>query len=187
MKKIIVGVVIAGILGIAWWLGSPLFLDKEVNEAAPTSGKESMEDNDMHTEETNENMDDKEMDEKSSGNMGGDEDKEMMDKMMMYSGSFEDADDKHMASGMVKTADAEDGLYLRFEDFEVTNGPDLYVYLTKEGQNTKEGIELGNLKGNKGNQNYKVPEGTDLSMYNKVVIWCKSFDEDFGYAMLMGK
>ncbi|MCF6136383.1 DM13 domain-containing protein [Pseudalkalibacillus berkeleyi] len=171
MKKIIAGVIIVGLLGVGWWLGSPLFLDKEVNEDAPMSSEEMMSDENMKNEEM---MDDQ------SDEMDG-----KMKEMMMYSGTFKDADEKHKASGMVKTVDGEDGLYLRFEGFEVTNGPDLYVYLTKEGQQTKEGIELGKLKGNKGNQNYKIPEGTDLEMYNQVVVWCKSFDEDFGYAMMV--
>lgn len=173
MKKIIAGVIIVGLLGVGWWLGSPLFLDKEVNEDAPMSGEVMMNDENMKDEEM---MDDQ-----------GDEMDGKMKEIMMYSGTFKDADEKHKASGMAKTVEGEDGLYLRFEEFEATNGPDLYVYLTKEGQETKEGIELGKLKGNKGNQNYKIPDGTDLEMYNQVVIWCKSFDEDFGYAMMMAK
>ncbi len=179
MKKIVAGIVLIGILAIGWWLVSPLFLDKEVNEDAPMSGEESMnEENMMDGEEEKGEMDDM-----SSSEM--DEDENMNEEMMMmYTGSFEDADEKHKASGKVKTIEGEDGLYVRFEEFEVTNGPDLYVYLTVEGQETKEGIELGKLKGNKGSQNYMIPDGTDLAQYNKVVIWCKAFDEDFGYANL---
>ncbi len=34
---------------------------------------------------------------------------------------------------------------------------------------------LGKLKGDVGNQNYEIPEDTDISEYNSVVIWCEVF------------
>ncbi|MDQ3883960.1 MAG: DM13 domain-containing protein, partial [Thermoproteota archaeon] len=40
------------------------------------------------------------------------------------------------------------------------------------------------LKGNIGNQNYDIPEGTDLSRYDTVLIWCKAFSVLFGGAKL---
>ena len=37
MKKVILGIGLAIALGLGWWLGSPLFLDQEVSEAAPSA------------------------------------------------------------------------------------------------------------------------------------------------------
>ena len=45
-------------------------------------------------------------------------------------------------------------------------------------------VNLGDLKGNIGNQNYDIPEGTDLSKYDTVIIWCKAFSVFFGGAEL---
>jgi hypothetical protein len=45
-------------------------------------------------------------------------------------------------------------------------------------------VDLGNLKGNVGDQNYEVPAGTDLSRYDTVVIWCVRFSANFGDAVL---
>ena len=32
-------------------------------------------------------------------------------------------------------------------------------------------VSLGRLKGDMGNQNYEIPNGTDLTKYNNVLIW----------------
>ena len=72
---------------------------------------------------------------------------------------------------------------LRLEDFKSTNGPDLYVYLSTDKEAT-DIVNLGRLKANIGNQNYEIPQGTDLEKYNKVLIWCKSFSVLFGSAEL---
>jgi len=87
---------------------------------------------------------------------------------------------------------ADGGRVLRFEDFNVLNGPELHVWLVGENpvQNTV-GVEpdiyydLGNLKGNIGDQNYEIPEGLDLSEYNSVVIWCVPFRVPFNAAPLV--
>jgi hypothetical protein len=69
------------------------------------------------------------------------------------------------------------------EDLRVTNGPDLYVYLSADRQ-ASDFVDLGRLKANNGNQNYDVPEGTDLSKYDTVLVWCKQFSVLFGSAEL---
>jgi hypothetical protein len=77
---------------------------------------------------------------------------------------------------------------LRFEDFRVTNGPDLYVYLSQNPKPTRDEsslgafIDLGKLKGNSGNQNYEITE--DITGYNTAVIWCKRFGVLFSFAVL---
>jgi hypothetical protein len=70
-----------------------------------------------------------------------------------------------------------DGTYLlRLEDLSVTNGPDLRVRLL--GPNGAS-LDLGGLKGNKGNQNYELPADFDPARYDAVDIWCRTFREQF--------
>jgi len=45
-------------------------------------------------------------------------------------------------------------------------------------------VSAGKLKGNKGNQNYPLPAGTDLAGYTSVSLWCERFDVSFGAAEL---
>jgi hypothetical protein len=79
---------------------------------------------------------------------------------------------------------------LRLEDLDTSNGPDLRVYLSELGSNLgwrdygARYVELGKLKGNRGDQNYRIPAGTDLSKYKSLVIWCVRFKVGFGVAPL---
>ena len=45
-------------------------------------------------------------------------------------------------------------------------------------------IDLGDLKGNIGEQNYEIPTAVDLGVYDEVVIWCVRFGVGFGDALL---
>ena len=45
-------------------------------------------------------------------------------------------------------------------------------------------MELGKLKGNKGDQNYDVPADVDLGKYKVVSIWCNRFSVNFAAAPL---
>jgi electron transfer DM13 len=44
--------------------------------------------------------------------------------------------------------------------------------------------DLGALKGNKGDQQYDLPQGLDLDRYSTVVIWCRAFSVNFARAVL---
>lgn len=112
-------------------------------------------------------------------------DSEMTESLMTYSGTFVGAGDGiHDAQGDAYTIPLEDGsTVLRLENFQSTNGPDLFVYLSTD-DSASEFINLGELKANKGNQNYKIPHDVDLSKYSNVLIWCKSFSVLFGSAEL---
>ena len=80
--------------------------------------------------------------------------------------------------------------FLRFENFKTDNGPDLNVYLSNAPTNAPAGqfdddfIDLGDLKGNIGSQNYEIPADVDLDTYSTVVIWCVRFSVIFGAAEL---
>jgi len=88
----------------------------------------------------------------------------------------------HEAKGKAEVISVGDISFLRFEDFQVTNGPDLHVYMTKNGD-VDSGIDLGKLKGSIGNQNYVLGE-INTDVYNTVVIYCQPFHVYFASAKL---
>ena len=97
----------------------------------------------------------------------------------------------HPSSGTAAVLTDGTQTFLRFDDdFATDNGPDLNVYLSAAGPNDSVGdlgsdfIDLGDMKGNIGAQNYEVPAGTDLGRYRTVVIWCVRFSVAFGAAEL---
>ncbi|MEM7031214.1 MAG: DM13 domain-containing protein, partial [Chloroflexota bacterium] len=110
---------------------------------------------------------------------------------VLKQGSFIDADDFHKGSGAATVYQVPDGQdVLRFEDFSVTNGPDLHVILSSNPNPTSSSdigddyIDLGSLKGNMGNQNYEIPADIDLANYQSVVIYCMPFHVVFATATL---
>ncbi len=89
----------------------------------------------------------------------------------------------HNAKGIAKIIQGNDMTFLRFENFEVTNGPDLRVYITSGGD-VHNGIQLEKLKGSRGDQNY-ILNNIDLGVYDTVVIYCQPFGVYFAEANLM--
>lgn len=83
-----------------------------------------------------------------------------------------------------------DERYIRIENLDTSDGPDLHVYLSPlehtAGMHAfgDAAVELGQLKGNLGNQNYLVPATLNLADYRSVVIWCTRFAVAFGAAPL---
>jgi hypothetical protein len=104
----------------------------------------------------------------------------------MRSGEFTGADDFHFGSGTASLIETAPGTWtLRFEDFSVRNGPDLYVYLSPNPAGyAEDAIELGTLKATDGAFNYDIPAGTDLEAVRSVIIWCKGFAVLFAVAPL---
>ena len=110
----------------------------------------------------------------------------------LKSGSFRDADSFHKGSGLATIYQTPDGAHLlRLEDFQTTNGPELHVVLSQNPnpQSSAEVkspgyLDLGKLKGNIGNQNYPIPNGTDVGAQMSVVIYCKPFSVVFSVASL---
>ncbi|MFI8204972.1 DM13 domain-containing protein [Streptomyces sp. NPDC085937] len=102
---------------------------------------------------------------------------------------------EHATTGTVSLVRLADGSrVVRLEGLDTSNGPDLRVWLTdapvKEGRagwhvfDDGRHVDLGALKGNKGSQNYALPEDVDLSAWTSVSIWCDRFDVSFGAAEL---
>jgi hypothetical protein len=105
---------------------------------------------------------------------------------VLLHGEWRDGEPGHNGEGRVRIGrDAGGKLVLRVEEFSVTNGPDLFVVLSPDPDGYADGsLNLGELKATDGNFNYEIPEGADLSLYESVVVWCRSFDVTFAYATL---
>jgi hypothetical protein len=100
----------------------------------------------------------------------------------------------HSTTGRAAIYQQPDGKRtLRLTNFKTSNGPDVHVILiaaqdAQDNENFLNGkverVELGNLKGNEGDQNYNIPAGTDLSKFRTVSIYCERFNANFGAAPL---
>ena len=70
---------------------------------------------------------------------------------------------------------------LRFENLKTINGPDLRIYLSA-GLDNGDRVDLGAIRATEGNVNYSIPSGTDISTYHYALIWCRAFGVLFSYA-----
>jgi len=85
--------------------------------------------------------------------------------------------------------DSNGNRILRLSNFSTSNGPDVHVYMVA-ADNAYDAatvehagfIDLGNIKGNIGDQDYTLARDLDLSRYRAVSIWCKRFSVNFGTA-----
>ncbi len=90
-------------------------------------------------------------------------------------GSFVGADG-HAGTGTATVVENPDGeRLLTFTSFDVDPGVDVDVFLSANPDDVGDRVELGNLKGNVGDQQYEVPAGTDLRRYSNVILWCNPF------------
>jgi len=183
-------VVLVPVAAFAWWLLSPLFLSTTVDEEFPYAATAEI--------PANMTMAEVEMVMKTMAKMDQDPMTEPMPPQMvarpvaLASGSFRDADSFHRGSGTATIYQTPDGGHvLRFEDFMVTNGPDLRVLLAQPGDPMSRDelqsggyTHLAKLKGNIGNQNYEIPADIDLSEQNSVIIYCMPFHVIFSVAPL---
>lgn len=148
----------AAVFGIVWFQPQKLFIEKTVNEAAPTVAPSSS-------------------------------DSPAAAPVEVASGRFRSLE--HRTSGRALLVRLANGSHvLRFEGLDTSNGPDLRVYLSKRPATLGwhdygvEYVELGHLKGNRGDQNYAVPRGIDVTAFRSAVIWCVRFEVGFGVAPL---
>ena len=101
-------------------------------------------------------------------------------------GSFSGTDDFHFGRGTARIIETAPGAYvLRFENFSVRNGPDLFVYLSPNASGyDRAALELGTLKATDGAFSYALPAGTDPADFKSAIIWCKQFSHLFAVAPL---
>jgi len=85
----------------------------------------------------------------------------------------------HKGAGRAALIRLTDGAHVvRFEGLDVDNAPDMRVWLVQgsDRKTTGDGVDLGKLKGNRGNQNYSAPAGTAVTPGEwTVLIWCRAF------------
>lgn len=194
----------------AFYLASPLFISTQVNEPLPTNVVESevyqkfISINEEERMQAAKQMSTQERDEiMSSAARVNNSINEPMNQTQAQAqeeqertlntttqnvlrvGSFIGIGDGiHNAEGIAKIIPLEDGTHiLRLENLRVTNGPDLYVYLSPD-KSASDFVNVGKLKANNGNQNYDIPAGINLSKYDTVLVWCRPFSVLFGSAEL---
>lgn len=177
-KKIILIIILFLIIAlpIAWWLLSPFWNNPELNEGLPT-----IRDNlDLMSTETKDNfirqieaMKNKVMEKSES--MPSD-DSGIVAKANMVARA-------HDVKGEALLVKAEGQYFLRFENLETINGPDLRIYLSSD-LSADDIVDLGPIRATRGNVNYVIPAGTDLSIYKNAMIWCRAFGVLFSYAQL---
>jgi hypothetical protein len=161
------GLVIALALAIGlpggWYLGSPLFIRTSLNEPAPTAAAPSA------------------PPVAPDATPGS-------DLAAPRSGTFAGADEFHFGSGTATLIETAPGTWtVRFENFSVRNGPDLFVYVSPDPAGYDDaGIDLGRLKATDGNFNMDLPAGSDPGGAASIVIWCKQFAVQFAVAPLEG-
>ena len=175
------------LLAAAWWLGAPLIINRTVDEAFPHSASATIPANMTHQEVEQVMVSLAKLDETVEEAM-----QDTTPPVQLKTGEFRDADSFHHGSGRATIYLLPNGTrLLRFEQFQVTNGPDLRVLLSQHPTPTSRGdleargyIELDWLKGNVGDQNYVIPEGTDVAAQQSVVIYCRPFHVVFSVAQL---
>lgn len=183
MKKVIIFVAVGFLIGFGWWLGAPLFYDREIKEEFPTLTptptpiiSETKAKPNTNPEEVN----------------AGPAEKSETQPVILAVGEFRDSDSYHKGSGTARVYQLPDGSrLLRLENFSVTNGPDLFVYAsehpapaTSAEVHQGKALKISALKGNLGAQNYDLPPDFDLEKTKSVVIYCRAFGVVFSTATL---
>jgi hypothetical protein len=94
---------------------------------------------------------------------------------------------EHRTVGVAAVVRLPDGTrYLTLRGFATSPGPDLRVRLVPGGGDDGAAVgnvDLGGLKGNRGDQQYRLPPRAVVAGHS-VVIWCRAFSAPFGAARL---
>ncbi len=182
---------VVGVVGaaIAWYLISPLFLNTVVDEAFPPAVAVTTATSPSAPNSTPATASPPAPASTQTTEQSPPPTTTTADPVLVLAGSFMDADDNHKGEGTASIYEINGRNVLRFEDFDVTNGPDLHVYLVENADATSlsgfgEYTDLGELKGNQGNQNYDLPSTFDPALAGGVVIWCEPFQVIFAVAVL---
>ena len=96
-------------------------------------------------------------------------------------------------SGDVTVFERDGRTVFRFsESFRASRGPDLKIFLSPQSLDTVSGatatdgaVRLGELKSNRGVQEYVLPEGVKLSEFSSVLVHCEQFSVLWGGAELL--
>ncbi|MGB0652736.1 MAG: DM13 domain-containing protein [Thermoplasmatota archaeon] len=116
------------------------------------------------------------------------------DLRQLTMGSFSGADRAHSVSGTATLYKDSDGLFIRFEDYQATSGPDVYFFVSSAGdgeyrdsQVTRLLVPGGAEDGQatlRGDFNVRLPAGLTASDVGSLIVWCDDFNVKFGHASL---
>jgi hypothetical protein len=190
-----VGVVILAYLAFGVFGIQTAFFDDEVSEEGPVFDSGAVSDNpsDVVDQEMTDEMNDFMEAENTPSEVAASDPMpaEGATVVTQFEGTF--GPRSHPGEGTAKVLnDGTEQRFLRFEEFATDNGPDLNVYLTTADADADasdfgasgEFVDLGDLKGNIGEQNYEIPPDVDLEQFDTVVIWCVRFGVAFAAADL---
>lgn len=189
----ILAIIAAIILPIAWYLGSPLFINQVVDEPFPAAAPAQTQATGVPVQAATPAQPAQAAAPAAVSAQPAASAPHVTEPAVLSSGQFDVIDRIHQGEGTATLFQLPDGRrVLRFEQFNVTNGPDLYVYLSahpapRDSAQLHEGaaFEVGRLKGNIGDQNYELPDNLDLSQFESVVIYCRRFSVVFSTAELL--
>lgn len=196
-RPLLSGTVAVAVGAVGLWLVfgffgfQTLFFDDEVSEANPFAAGAAP--SGLAVDETTQELADDMNDAMEEEGITGDDvvEEDMPEEVdaapevtILAQGSF--IDRSHPTSGTAKVITDGGQRFLRFENFETDNGPDLDVYLATGSPDGDLGeyINLAELKGNVGDQNYELTDDIDLDKYTTVFVWCTRFGVAFGAAAL---
>ena len=175
-----VALVLALAIGLpsAWYLGSPLFIRTSLDEPAPTAAAPTPSPVASLTPAPSEAS--------ASATPAAPTATPPPVLAAPRTGTFTGADEFHVGSGTATLIETAPGAWtVRFEDFSVRNGPDLFVYVSPDAAGYDDAaIDLGRLKATDGNFNMDLPAGSTPTNAASVVIWCKQFAVQFAVAPL---
>ena len=188
-----VGVVAATVLAVALFVFQPwkLFVDTTVSEASPLDSVEVVEPAVTPGAESTPVT----LPTAASPVPASSEPvKKVKEAAVIADGTF--VSHEHGTSGSASVIVLGDGRrILRLADLDTSNGPDLRVWLSDadviDGPDgwfvfdDGDYADLGALKGNKGSQNYAIPDDVDLDDLTSVSVWCARFKVSFGAAELV--
>ena len=165
---IVVVVVLALIAGMYLFQPWKLFTSKEVNEALPSTSTSAL---------------------PTDSATGATTPPPAVENLTLASGPFRSYE--HETTGKASLIRLTNGTTIvRLTDFKTSDGPDVKVWLSVNPASKAEGardakyVDLGDLKGTVGNQNYPVPAAAADQTWGSVVIWCDRFSVPFGAADL---
>ena len=163
---------------VTWYLASPLFISTQVDEPAPVVAGGATPAAPAASPLASPSITTPGLTEPPPAGPGA--------PLAERRGQFVGADEFHFGRGTARIIETAPGVWVvRLEEFEVRNGPDLFVYLSESADGyAVGGLELGPLKADRGNQNYEVPTDTDVGAFRSVVIWCRAFAVEFASARL---
>lgn len=103
---------------------------------------------------------------------------------LKYSGNFIQGPYGNNVNGKAEIYEKGGTYTLVFNDsFTISNGPDLYVYVSKE-QEPSQFVSLGKLKSVNGGQIYTFTNAVNFDEYKYAVVHCQQYNHLFSYALL---